>query len=338
MPEPSVRSAADLRAPVLVAVNRLAETLLGVDLAIVYPTRTGWAEIKPAASGQAVPDFCRLVQSSCEGAKHCRMCHILMAVAAASSGVSEQRCHAGTRVLVAPIHAEGGEAYAVLSSCTYAGREAVAEVRARARKLGLKAKDLVSAFRRLPELPQEKIALAKMVLNVAREAGHEVLSRLRLERKLDERSRHRDEPSAVVLAFEQAIGELGVSPGGNPDAAPARTGTPHAIRLVANLMAERPYLPFSVNQLAAASRLTRNHFSTLFHKHVGKTFSTYLAERRMVLAMKLLQDPRLNIGEVARRAGYDDPGYFARRFRRETGLAPRVWREQCVISPVAQAQ
>jgi AraC-like DNA-binding protein len=102
---------------------------------------------------------------------------------------------------------------------------------------------------------------------------------------------------------------------------------------VANLIADRPYLPFSVNELAAASRMTRNHFSTLFHSHVGKSFSNYLAEKRMDLAMELLRDPRVNIGEVARRSGYEDPGYFARRFRQSTGLSPRDWRQLQVRSP-----
>jgi len=330
MPEPSIGSASDLSTPVLVAVNSLARTLLGMDLTIVYPTRTGWAESTPGMRGSR-PEFCRLVQSTPEGAKHCRMCHILMSVAADSSGVCEQRCHAGSRVLVAPIHTEHGEAHSVLTSCIFAGSAAIPEVRARARKLGINVKSLIAAFRLLPTVPEEKMDLVKKILNVACEATHEVLLRLLLGQKLRELSHHRDRPSTAIQAFEQALGELCVSAEGAHNAATTGAGTPHTIRLVADLIAKRPYLPFSVNQLAASSRLTRNHFSTLFHKHVGKSFSTYLAERRMALAMKLLQDPRLNIGEVAGRAGYDDPGYFSRRFRRETGLCPREWREQCVV-------
>jgi AraC-like DNA-binding protein len=34
----------------------------------------------------------------------------------------------------------------------------------------------------------------------------------------------------------------------------------------------------------------------------------------------------LTICEVSTRVGYSDPGYFARVFRRKTGMAPREWR------------
>ena len=321
MSEPTVRSATDLDVPLLDTIDRLSRTLLGIRLTIVYPTKSGWAESK-AGAADPEPDFCRIMQRSPEGARHCRMCHVLLTVAAASSGVSEQRCHAGARVLVAPIRTDSEEAHAILSSCIFGGQKALESVRARARKLGADAEDAVAAFGRLSELPREKAALAHLVLRLAGEAGHEVLTRLRLQQELGERSRHQDVPSPAVTAFETAIAGLGTDPVGGV----ACAGAPHTVRLVARLIDERPYLPFSVNDLAAAARLTRNHFSTVFREHVGSSFSTYLAGRRMALAMKLLRDPRLNIGEVADRVGYDDPGYFARRFRSETGLSPRAWR------------
>ncbi|MDT7621515.1 MAG: AraC family transcriptional regulator, arabinose operon regulatory protein, partial [Pseudonocardiales bacterium] len=40
----------------------------------------------------------------------------------------------------------------------------------------------------------------------------------------------------------------------------------------------------------------------------------------------LLVETDLPLGEVGRRVGYPDGGYFARVFRREHGVAPRDWR------------
>jgi two-component system response regulator YesN len=60
---------------------------------------------------------------------------------------------------------------------------------------------------------------------------------------------------------------------------------------------------------------------------MGESFSEFLLNRRIELAKEVLRDLTLNITEVARKVGYDDPGYFARRFRRKTGMSPREWRE-----------
>ena len=67
--------------------------------------------------------------------------------------------------------------------------------------------------------------------------------------------------------------------------------------------------------------------STLFHRHQRVSFSQYLTDRRMALAKTLLQDFTMNVTEVARRSGYDDPGYFGRLFKKRTGMTPRDWRD-----------
>ena len=207
MQKPSVRPGAHLMSPALIAVNTLARHLLGVDLMIVYPTHQGWTEGRPGTQ-RKTPEFCRLVMGSRDGAKHCRMCHIMLSVAAASSGVGEQRCQAGACVLVAPVATPGSEAHAILTSCLYAGPDAEPEVRMRAEKLGINANDLIAAFRALHTLPEEKVDIARMVLNVAQEACHESASRHRMESVLSERNMHCDKPSAAVEAFEQAVAEL----------------------------------------------------------------------------------------------------------------------------------
>lgn len=79
-------------------------------------------------------------------------------------------------------------------------------------------------------------------------------------------------------------------------------------------------------EIARAAHMSPNHFSALFHQHMGQSFSTYVAWMRISLAQELLRDFTLSIREVAERAGFDDANYFARRFRQKTGLSPRRWR------------
>jgi AraC-like DNA-binding protein len=50
----------------------------------------------------------------------------------------------------------------------------------------------------------------------------------------------------------------------------------------------------------------------------------------MAEARSLLVETELPVGEVARRVGMADPGYFSRMFRRAHGTSPRSWRGQYI--------
>jgi len=58
----------------------------------------------------------------------------------------------------------------------------------------------------------------------------------------------------------------------------------------------------------------------------GASLSKLKAERRRELAERLLSDPRLAIGEIARRSQYSDAGAFGRAFHEWTGVSPYRWR------------
>jgi len=98
------------------------------------------------------------------------------------------------------------------------------------------------------------------------------------------------------------------------------------IDVVCELVNRQPSEPFTVSSIAAAARVTPNHFSTLFRRHTKQRFTEFLADKRMDLAQEYLRDLTLNVSQVARKAGFEDPGYFARRFRKKMGISPRDWR------------
>lgn len=79
---------------------------------------------------------------------------------------------------------------------------------------------------------------------------------------------------------------------------------------------------------AEAASLSPNYLAHLVKKETGRTFTELLTERRLVLAQELLLSTGARIGEIARRCGFVDEAYFARRFRQWHGLSPRAWREQ----------
>lgn len=69
------------------------------------------------------------------------------------------------------------------------------------------------------------------------------------------------------------------------------------------------------------------HASRLFHKNFGLTPVEYLNAQKLERAKTLLRNPRLSIAEVAYQSGFHDPGYFILKFRRQTGLTPKRYRQ-----------
>ena len=75
--------------------------------------------------------------------------------------------------------------------------------------------------------------------------------------------------------------------------------------------------------------LNENYLSKLFQKETGTKFSTYLQDRRMTLAMKLLADKsEPTVQEVALMCGYgDNPQYFAICFKKYCGFTPTEYKK-----------
>ncbi len=109
----------DIQHPLIRQVAEMIFEATGERLLVVHPETFGWGQVYVEAQTPLSLPFCKLIQGTTEGAKHCHMCHILMAVAACSGGPMEQRCHAGATVLVYPVPTPSYETCAVLSSCMF---------------------------------------------------------------------------------------------------------------------------------------------------------------------------------------------------------------------------
>lgn len=75
--------------------------------------------------------------------------------------------------------------------------------------------------------------------------------------------------------------------------------------------------------------LNENYLSKLFQKEVHQRFSAYLLERRMMLAMKLMNEDRdVLILDVARKTGFgDNSQYFSSTFKKYTGYTPSEYKK-----------
>ena len=83
----------------------------------------------------------------------------------------------------------------------------------------------------------------------------------------------------------------------------------------------------TVESLASLAGMTTVWFRKLFLAKYGIQPSKYIKSRRVEAAKDLLISTGLSVGEISLRAGFSDPAYFCREFRRVVGMTPGKYRE-----------
>jgi AraC-like DNA-binding protein len=79
---------------------------------------------------------------------------------------------------------------------------------------------------------------------------------------------------------------------------------------------------FPASDIADHCGLSRFQFSRSFHAVFGITFREYLLRFRILAACERLREGALPVTEIAYAVGFHDGSYFARMFRRYTGMLP----------------
>jgi two-component system response regulator YesN len=82
----------------------------------------------------------------------------------------------------------------------------------------------------------------------------------------------------------------------------------------------------SLQAVAMHVHVSPSHFSAIFSRENGETFSDYLARVRMDNAARLLKTTSMSAAEISRQVGYNDPQYFSRVFKRASGVSIRTFR------------
>ena len=83
-----------------------------------------------------------------------------------------------------------------------------------------------------------------------------------------------------------------------------------------------------LEELASICNLSPGYFSRIFKKETGKTVITYINEKKVERAKKLLKESKDPIINISLDLGFDDCGYFIRVFKKITGLTPKAFREE----------
>ena len=81
-----------------------------------------------------------------------------------------------------------------------------------------------------------------------------------------------------------------------------------------------------IEALAATYNMSANHFIRSFKQYVGCSPNAFRITKRMEIASEILLSTDLNVESVAETAGYSDPLYFSRAFKKHTGYSPSEYR------------
>ncbi|MGH8566954.1 MAG: helix-turn-helix domain-containing protein [Gammaproteobacteria bacterium] len=83
-----------------------------------------------------------------------------------------------------------------------------------------------------------------------------------------------------------------------------------------------------LENLAMACHMSDSHFSRIFKKEHGTSFTLYLLRYRLERACEFLAKVGTSVKQAASAAGFNDCSYFDRVFRRRYGMTPRDYQAQ----------
>lgn len=78
----------------------------------------------------------------------------------------------------------------------------------------------------------------------------------------------------------------------------------------------------SVEQLSSRLFLSKSHFMRIFSEATGTTVHSYILQRRLLNASRMIREGT-DAAEAARRNGFDDYSSFYRAFKKNLGVSPR---------------
>ena len=123
-----------------------------------------------------------------------------------------------------------------------------------------------------------------------------------------------------------------VEPEADPegDAAEAGENDRNALVMahVRKYMEDNYMFDLSLDSVSEILHISPAYLSAQFKKYQKTNFLDCLTELRINAAKELLTDPFRSAAEVASMVGYEDSSYFARTFKKRTGMTPTQYRKE----------
>lgn len=105
-------------------------------------------------------------------------------------------------------------------------------------------------------------------------------------------------------------------------------GTVENLKKVLQYIGEHYSSPIRLFELAELVNMNEQYFCRYFKKNIGKTITEYINVIRVEKAATALAETEDKIIDIAAACGFDNIGYFIRRFKKEKGMTPSEYRKK----------
>lgn len=101
----------------------------------------------------------------------------------------------------------------------------------------------------------------------------------------------------------------------------------HVAETIRRYIRENYMKDISMQDAARRMNYSEAYFCKLFKQCFDENFTSYLTNFRMEQAKKLLREKHASVKDVSLQVGYSDSNYFAKVFKRVTGMIPSEYRD-----------
>lgn len=103
-------------------------------------------------------------------------------------------------------------------------------------------------------------------------------------------------------------------------------------KLVKRYIDESIYSNKTLIDIASILNLSKAHIIREFSKSYGISPYNYMIEQKIAIAKKMLIMHYMNVNEISRQLGFEDPNYFSKLFKKKTGVSPLQFRKSKICN------
>ncbi len=168
-----------------------------------------------------------------------------------------------------------------------------------------------------PGTREELIAVLEEAIRLSRQSGTAALAG---------EGQERNSASGEMLTAGKPEDEREKQPGHGWEERPDSLKIRAMKKQIYEFLEERYMEDLSLQDAASRLNYSEPYFCKFFKQQFDVNFITYLTQLRVEKAKRLLADVAVNVRDVGQQVGFHDSSYFAKVFRRITGVSPSEYR------------